>query len=337
MKPSISLAVAAVAAAFLGACITIPGIPTDTASALRMNAEKSRASCEAGNVTQCSSVAWAYERGSSLPQDLAQAERFYLLGCRSGSTQGCDALTRFAVKYREGDRDVPADRAKALALFEHACSVNDAFGCAAAGELQESGEAGAKNEKLALSNYKRACDKGQAWACARIGVRYLNGDGMPRDTALAAKALSQACDGEELEGCHNFGRMLRDGIEVPRDDARAFQLFTLSCTHNYAKRNDACTDLGDLHAAGRGTPMDKAKGFELWQRACYGGGIAGSPVACKKAASAAEKGEGVERNETRDVTAVGLYREGCAYGDKPSCESERRICKRMGNPPRLCR
>jgi uncharacterized protein len=292
------------AACLIAACVGSL-VPNTEEFFARAGAE-STAGCDAGNASDCARSGDRYRFGGpGTPKDLDEAERYYKLVCRDDAPKNCGKLTDLATAYAKGS-GVVKDESRALALFEHACSVNDGFGCLQVGHFHEYGKSILKDEKKAVEYYEKACATNQQNACARMGARYLegrgvtknaanavdyltracgndangcqqlgqiyrDGNGVAKDPAKAIEYLDRACTRESTKGCHELGRMYRDGHGGAPDDARALRLITKACEAGYSryrKSVEACAELGDMHEAGRGTPADKLAAAGFWNRSC---------------------------------------------------------------------
>jgi hypothetical protein len=88
--------------------------------------------------------------------------QIYTRACDEGWMAGCDGL---AGMYFMGGPDLLADKPRAAALAERACTGGNAHACSNLGLMYKNGDGVPRDEAKALDCLKRACDLGMAQAC----------------------------------------------------------------------------------------------------------------------------------------------------------------------------
>lgn len=223
--------------------------------------------------------------------------------CDAGALDRCVALGLLVEK----GEDLPADGARALALYEKACAAGALEGCVAAGESLEGGRAGTPDVKKALAAYQKACDGKAAPGCSRLGRLY---ETTVRDLGRALGAYRAACDALDLEGCWRLGAMYEHGSGLGRDPGIAVDLYTRACDGG---RPPACTSLAHMYWNGSGAvARDQPGALGLFEKACEGR----NEEACVFLALAYKAGDGVVGDPKK---ALGYFGKACAAGHKGSC------------------
>lgn len=142
----------------------------DRSSALRDKAEK-------GNATAQVNLGNLYANGEGVPQDFAEAERWY----RKSADQG-NAIAQFYLGYMYANgQGVPVNYAEAMRW------------------------------------YRQAADQGDPDAPNNIGEMYANGQGVPADYREAVRWYQKAAQQQNTDAQYNIGLMYRDGKGVPQD------------------------------------------------------------------------------------------------------------------------
>jgi TPR repeat protein/tRNA A-37 threonylcarbamoyl transferase component Bud32 len=175
-----------------------------------------------------------------------------------------------ALCLAEGERyaagqGVTADPARAARLFERACTLHDAAGCARLGDTLARGRG--RDVARAASAYERACDGGQLAACASLGRLLADGRGIARDRVRAVRLYQKACDGHVVEGCVRLAVALRQGLGAVTQRPQSVQLLTQACRDQSA---EGCMELGLTHLRGLGVAIDPVRALPLLERACLG-------------------------------------------------------------------
>jgi TPR repeat protein len=245
-----------------------------------------------------------------------------------------------------------ADRRRAPALFERACSAGNGEACWALSEVYRNGEGGIARSQDATNLQTRAttllttsCEDGTANACLQLGRIYGSGAIEEKGAADSVEhyrrglALFQAsCKGGHLPACLEWARLADEiqdcngqeaahtgcDLPLPRgaiavDVSLATAMYERGCDSGDA---GACSELSLRFLLGtQGVHSDKTKGAALLRRACDLGFAQG----CLFLGWAYEKGKHHVLPELRgsvgksDAEAAAFYERGCHHGDALSC------------------
>jgi len=166
-----------------------------------------------------------YDEGHGVPQDDAEAVKWYRLAAEQGYA---DAQLNLGAKYAVG-KAVPQDYAEAVKWF------------------------------------RLAAEQGYANAQHNLGVMYTKGQGVPQDYAAAAKWFRLAAEQGDAQAQYNLGVMYDEGHGVPQDYVQALKWFNLAASRFSASeagdRDKAVKDR-DL-VASRMTPAQIAEAQKL--------------------------------------------------------------------------
>lgn len=229
--------------------------------------------------------------------------------CSGDSAPACNMLGRY---HRLGYGGVAQDDARALQLYQAACTANYRPACSNLAFAYAHGVGTPADETRATDLYRRVCESGDAQACANLGAR------LRRSSASAAFALYQrACDEGATSGCRGLAYMWFTGCEpggdntgepfcrsVGRDERLdiAASLYSEACSTG---DGDACSDLAVLVNASQGrAALPRVQG--LLYQACS----MGSPNGCFSYASLL-----ASRGQTDDATRLRTW--ACAQNDAP--------------------
>ncbi|MGH6896894.1 MAG: trypsin-like peptidase domain-containing protein [Geminicoccaceae bacterium] len=183
---------------------------------------------EAGNAIAQFNLGLMYDLGEGVPQDSAEAARWYHRAARQGDAP---AQYNLGVMYAHGE-GVPQDDAEAVRW------------------------------------YRMAADQGHAKAQNNLGLMYENGRGVAQDHAEAMRWYRIAADNGDVQAQFNLGVAYYYGEGVPQDDVLAYMWSNLAAARAPSgELRRRATELRDEIAA-RLTPAQRARGQELarnWQ------------------------------------------------------------------------
>lgn len=243
--------------------------------------------------------------------------------CRAGDMPGC---VRLADAYANGD-GLPRDVARAISLYDRACSEDDLMACTKSGRLKATCRKRQAEEpracldpidfRGAAKDLAKACDSGLGAACIDLGfgadeVREF--DGRP-----AHHFLERGCDLGVGVGCFLASFMYLKGEGgVAKDSERGTELVRASCDGG---DDFSCTMLDGILAGDEdmGTERKPRELLELRRRRCR----QGHKHACHLAGELLVRGkDGIQRNPTE---ALRHFERACALpGPHPDS------CLRMG-------
>ncbi len=253
------LALAVVVAASVGSLrrVEIPGAFVTAPQSSCATTSDCEAECANTGGAACLAVAQRYDQGSPSP-DYAKALRASTRACSEMFGAGCvsDGILTY---YGRGG--ATASPKQAADLFEKACRLGDAIGCALLGRALLHGEGRKQNVRRSLAYLSATCRGGYLSTCGAAG------DAAARagDPSTAAQFYEQGCADGIPKDCQNLATHLLDGNGVGRDEARAVDLFRSACDQEVGV---ACANLADL-VANRDGGTEQAR--VLRTRACeYG-------------------------------------------------------------------
>jgi TPR repeat protein/tRNA A-37 threonylcarbamoyl transferase component Bud32 len=225
---------------------------------------------EHGVAEACGVLGSAYQDGETgLPADPAKAAALGEKACEAGLLPACTNLG-FQLEVGNG---VARDLARAKELYERACSQVSPKACENLCMVYVFGKGVPHDEVAALPHCRKSCDFGNASGCTWTGYIYIRDKGVPPDGGQAMAYFDQACTRGDMKGCFAAGVTLQQGGVVERDFPRAIEFYEKACASNVSP--DACTNLGNLVADGRGTKADPARGLQLFESGCGGGDALG--------------------------------------------------------------
>lgn len=211
--------------------------------------------CDYNELNSCGVLGDYHKKAKSYTQALM----FYAKACDGGVMEACNNVGFF---YENG-LGVKQNAMKALELYTKACENGiDGSGCAAAGYMYYSGDAGvAKNYTKARSLTRKGCELNDAESCLGLGFMYEKGNGVAKDEAKALDLFEKACNLDEGRGCVNAGTILRKKLQY----AKARQFLEKGCELN---DEIACFGLAISYQYGDGVRQDVAQAQELYGKAC---------------------------------------------------------------------
>ena len=260
-----------------------------------------RDTCKEPNLRECGALALHYSRATARLEDQPEkAATLYRMACADGYPWACYLLGELA-RRQPGQRPeaaltllrtacddderraclslgemletgdgVPADPARARAIYETECAASRAAGCWRLARLLEEDDAVSERERIEES-YLRACTGGMGESCFHLAeFLQTGGEASERVTYYFA----QACDRRHLRGCLRYADRLDTGTGVEQDPSLAASLFHKTCGAQLA---EGCLRLAALYRAGRGVSTSLETAVELEARAC----ALGLTPACK--------------------------------------------------------
>ena len=140
-----------------------------------------RARAEQGDADAQYTLALRYDYGEGVPQDYAEAARWYRLAAEQGDA---DAQNNLGVMYDAGE-GVPEDNAEAVRWYRMAAEQGDASAQYNLGVMYDSGEGVPEDDEAAVRWYREAGEQGDVRALHNLGLKYSNGRGAPQDRMLS--------------------------------------------------------------------------------------------------------------------------------------------------------
>jgi len=135
-----------------------------------------------------------------------------------------DAQLELGLMYSIG-RGVPQDHAEALRWYRKAADQGEAIAQVNLGKMYIFGEGVQQNASEGFRWILKSADQGFAGAQFIIGQMYASGTGVDQDYAEAVRWYRKAADQGYAEAQTNLGNMYSDGNGVTQDYAKAVQLY----------------------------------------------------------------------------------------------------------------
>ena len=129
---------------------------------------------------------------------------------------------------------VPQDAAEAVRWYRLAADQGYAPAQYNLGLMYDVGESVPQDDEEAVRWFRLAADQGFAGGQLNLGVMYSKGRGVPQDDAEAFHWIRLAADRGEAEAQFNLGIIYHDGRGVPQDDVEAIRWFRLAADQGHA-------------------------------------------------------------------------------------------------------
>ncbi len=242
-----------------------------------------------------------YEFGQGVPQDFAEAVKWYRKSADQGYTK---ALVSLGDKYENG-QGVPQDYAESLKLYRKAADQGYSLAQIKLGNKYGLGQGVPEDFAEAAKWYRKAADQGRDQAEFMLGSHYETGLGVPQDFAEAVKWYRKAADQGHSRALLSLGNMYFHGQGVPQDYAEALILYKKA-----ADQGDPMSQcmLGAMYLLGKGVSQDYAEALK-WSRKAADQGIA---TAQFNLGRMYDKGLGVSKDDTE---ALKWYQMAADQGD----------------------
>jgi len=219
----------------------------ETKAAVSESLEALRERAEQGDAGAQASLAYLYYRGQGVPQDHAEAFRWYLKAAEKG-----DATAQFNVGllYYNG-RGTKQDNAWGIIWFRKAAEQGLPRAQAmAAGDYESSGD-----YAKALDLYRKAAESGNDFAQYRLGTIYTYGPYTPwnkiapTDLTLGVKWLRRAVESDNPDAEEALGSLYEQGRGVIQDFKESVRLYRMAAEQGHS---DAQYELGMMYLSGKG-------------------------------------------------------------------------------------
>ena len=209
---------------------------------------------EQGYAAAQSILGHMYANGEGVPEDDAEAVRWYRLGAEQGN-----AAAQFLLggMYANGE-GLPKDNAEAVRWFRLAAEQGNAPAQFLLGGMYANGEGLPKDNAEAVRWYRLAAEQGYAAAQFNLGGMYANGEGLPKDNAEAVRWYRLAAEQGYALAQLNLGLMYANGEGVPENDATAYAWLNIAAAQGQSSANE-----GKEHVAKHMTQSQVAKAQKL--------------------------------------------------------------------------
>jgi TPR repeat protein len=203
-------------------------------------ATETHARADQGDLSAEYSLACMYYEGRGVPQDYAEASRWY----RKAAEQGY-AKAQFGLGdlYLQG-KGVPQDYAETARWNQKAAAQGYARAQAGLGYMYLKGVGVSQDYAEAFHWYGKAADQGNVDAEHALGYIYLNGIGVPQDYHLAVPWIQKAADQGDPEAQATIGSMYASGLGLPKNEYEAYRWFHKAAEKGDPKAKSAIERLG---------------------------------------------------------------------------------------------
>lgn len=180
--------------------------------------------CDSNNTMAMLRLAWCYEDGNGIEQDLEKAIELFEKAAVLGNK---NAMNILATCYARG-AGVKQNWGKAIELFQQAAALGDAYAMTNLAVTYSIGLVVEKNEKKATELFEKAAALGSARAIANLGVHYEKGIGVDQCWKNALKLYQCAVKLDDEHAMFYLARYYAEGKEVEKDIGKAINLLKKS-------------------------------------------------------------------------------------------------------------
>jgi len=181
------------------------GVPQDYAEAVRWYRE----AADQGDAKGQYGLGYMYYHGQGVRQDYAEAARWYEKAADQGNA---NAQVNLALTFYRG-QGVPQDYAEAVSWYRKAADQGDAAAEDGLGLMYYQGHGVPQDYPEAARWYRKAADQGFASAQYDLGFMYYHGQGVQQDRTEANRWFHKAAD----QGDENAQRAVAVGLTIPRE------------------------------------------------------------------------------------------------------------------------
>jgi len=221
------------------------------------------ARAKAGDAEALFLVAYAYDKGVGVPQDHAEADKWYRKAAEAGYPR---AMARLGAMYALGHGGLPKDDVQAVVWYRKAAEAGQALAMTNLGQMYAAGRGGLpQDESEAAIWYRKAAEAGDAFGMTDLGEFYATGrGGLVRDDSQAVIWYRKAAEFDNVRGMTDLGDMYAAGRGgLAKDDVEAVDWFRKAAE---AGDSSGMFKLGVMYITGRGgLTQDKAQA-ESWFR-----------------------------------------------------------------------
>ena len=201
-------------------------------------------------------LGWLYVIGEDVPQDYAQARKWWGRAAAQGDVVAQSALGGMYADGLGGARDY----AVARQWFEKAAAQGSAMAQVSLGDMYYRGHGVPQDYGKARQWFEKAAAQGNAWAQSSLGLLYAEGHGVPKDYVKARGWYEKAAAQGDARAQESLGGMYASGQGVPEDFVRARQWYERAAVQGDVR---AQIMLGVLYAEGQGVLQDYVRAY-MW-------------------------------------------------------------------------
>jgi len=172
-----------------------------------------------------------YQNGNGVPQDDAEALKWYRKAAEQGYT-----LAQFCLglMYRNGN-GVPQNDAEAVKWFRKAAEQGNVDAQNWLGWMYQNAKGVPQDYAEAMKWYRKAAQQGNAYAQCNLGIIYQNGNGVPQDNAEAVKWYRKAAQQGNADAQKKLDQLKTEGIKVDKAESKPLSEQRIAVTTSGAK------------------------------------------------------------------------------------------------------
>jgi TPR repeat protein len=208
--------------------------------------------------------ACAYRDGDGVPQDHAEAFRWFGIAAEKGHA---DAQVRLGECYHFGT-GIAQDYAQAFHWFRMAAQQGHAEAQIWLDVCYEGGEGVPQDASQAVHWFRKAAEQGDAGAQNILGSCYEHGEDVHRDLVEAAKWYRKAAEQDLASTQIHLGNMYSKGLGVPRNYLLAYKWYRKAAEQCFAQ---AQCNLGVMYSNGEGVPKNNVAAYKWYNLAAAQG------------------------------------------------------------------
>jgi uncharacterized protein len=231
-----------------------PGMPQNYAQAARWYLK----AAEQGSADAQEELGDMYRNGTGVAQNYSQAAAWYLKAAEQGSVAGQEGLIETATRG-----NVEAQVALGH-LYSQGSGIPQNYAQAAAWYLK----AAKQGSVVAQEELIEAATQGNVDAQAALGRLYSQGPGVPLDFGQAAAWYRKAADQDSAIAQKELGDMYRSGTGVPQNYAQARILYGRAAQQG---NGQSAFSLACMSHLGQGVPQDDSEIVAWWQNSAEKG------------------------------------------------------------------
>lgn len=232
------------------------------------DAEAYRSLAEQGNAKAQALLGLLYEDGNGVPQNYAQAAKWYLRAAEQGEAGAQDLL---AGLYCRG-QGVAQSFAEAAKWYRLAAEQGKGNAQAMLGLMHYEGLGAPKSYAAALKWFRLAVEQGNAKGQAGLADLYSRGQGVPQNYVEASRLYRLAAEQGNAKGQVGLASLYSRGQGVPQNYVEASRLYRFAAEQG---DGDAQAALGAMLDKGQGLPQNYVEAAKWYRLAAEQGNAHG--------------------------------------------------------------
>jgi len=214
-------------------------------------------------IAQCN-LGYRYEKGNGVPQDYAEALKWYHRAAEQGQASAQCNLGQMYYHGKGVRRNLP----EAMKWFIKAANQDDASAQYNLGIIYGFGEGVKTNHDESLKWFLKAGNHGLAEAQYNLGCIYSHGQGLPVDYSEAYKWFRRASELGMAKAQFNLAMMYNRGDGIEKDNAEAAKWYRRAAEQGDAEAENA---VGYEYQYGEGVETNHAEALKWYQKSAENG------------------------------------------------------------------